>query len=248
MKMRWACLLLVFPLTGCMAEVLTATAVQGQLQAQQMQGMKRQLDNAKGFSAETEIKHAISAYQAEKGALPPSLESLVPEFLPRIPPKADGTPYGYDPATGALLEEPLASGNTAMTPEDWKKLDQIRGAIQQYGTDTTWYPATLSDLVPRYLPEYPVTVGGGDFVYDNQTGEVYPPSSPAPRPVVSRPVTGGGSSVMNETVGAIGIQQELGNMNQGGTNAAGSRGRENARGIGADHSDRQLNAIENLGL
>lgn len=244
---RWLVALLALSLTGCMAEVLTATAVQGQLQAQQLKGMKRQIEHAQGFSAETELRQAIQTYQGERGVNPPSLEALVPEYLPRIPAKPDGSPYGYDPASGRLLEQPLPPAVAPPSADDWRKLDQVRAAIQQYGADTTWYPATLADLVPKYLPEYPRASDGREFLYDNQSGQVYPPGgAPSAAPLPAAPV--GGGSVTQEAVGAIGMQQQLGNMNQGGTSAAGSRGRDAAHGIGAEHSDRQMKAIEDLGL
>ncbi|MFM1920830.1 MAG: hypothetical protein RLZZ303_2464 [Candidatus Hydrogenedentota bacterium] len=244
---RWLLALMALSLTGCMAEVLTATAVQGQLQAQQLKGMKRQIEHAQGFSAETELRQAIQAYQGERGVNPPSLEALVPEYLARIPAKPDGSLYGYDPASGRLLDQPLPATPAAPSAEDWRKLDQLRAAIQQYGADTTWYPATLADLVPKYLPEYPRASDGREFLYDNQTGQVYAPGV-APAPVPVHPAPAGGGSVAHEAVGAIGMQQQLNNMNQGGTSAAGNRGRDAAHGVGAEHSDRQMKAIQDLGL
>lgn len=240
-------LTLALSLQGCLLDVVATTAVQGELQAQQLKGMKKQLDRAQGFAGETELTQAIKVYQSEKGNNPPSLDALVPEYLPRIPAKADGTPYGYDPATGALLDQPAPAAPAAPAAGDWAKLDQLRAAIQQYGTDTTWYPGTLADLVPKYIPAVPTMADGRAFVYDNQSGQVYLPGSlpaatPAPAPAY------GGSPVAAETVGAIGISQQLDNMSTAGTSAAGSRGRTATQNIGGNYSDKQMNAADELGL
>ncbi|MGQ9919242.1 MAG: hypothetical protein ACUVS7_17700, partial [Bryobacteraceae bacterium] len=74
-------------------EVLTATAIQGELQAQQAQAIQRQVAVAANQSGRSRLEQAIRAYQAEKGAFPPSLEALVPDYLPSVPTRADGSPY-----------------------------------------------------------------------------------------------------------------------------------------------------------
>jgi hypothetical protein len=237
------CLLLTLPLSGCLLEVMTTTAVQGELAARQLKGAKKQIARAQGMASETEITQAIKVYQGEKGSNPPSLDALVPEYLPAIPAKADGSAYGYDPATGALLDQPLPATPAAA---DWTKLDQLRAAIQQYGTDTTWYPATLQDLVPKYLPAVPAMADGRAFVYDNQSGQVYMPEA-QPAPAAPKPAYGT-SPVAAETVGAIGISQQLDNMSTAGTSAAGSRGRASTQQVGGNYSDRQMQTADELGL
>lgn len=237
-------LILTLPLSGCLVDVMTTTAIQGELAARQMKSAKKQIEFAKGVASETEITQAIKIYQGEKGTYPPSLDALVPEYLPSVPAKADGTPYGYDPATGALLEHPMPTGPAA---GDYTKLDQLRAAIQQYGTDTTWYPATLQDLVPKYLPAVPTLADGRAFVYDNQSGQVFLPETLQPGVIAPRPAVGTGP-VASEAVGAIGISQQLDNMSTAGTSAAGSRGRASSQQVGGGYSDRQMKAADELGL
>jgi hypothetical protein len=236
-------LLLALPLTGCLAEVLTTTAIQGQMQAQQMKGMKRQIEHAQGFAGETELRSAINAYMADKGVYPPSLDVLAPTYIATIPNKANGTPYGYDPASGTLLDSPVAQP----TGTDFAQLDATRNAIQQFGADTTWYPNTLADLVPKYLPAVPTTADGQQFIYDNQSGQVFLPNA---QPAVAAPPAAapsyGGSGALAETTTAIGISQDLNNMSNAGANAA--RSRATSQPVGGDYSDRQMKAADELGL
>jgi hypothetical protein len=221
-------------LSGCGLELLGAAAIQSDLQARQMQGMKRHLENAQEFSAETTITQAIRVYQAEKGKNPPSLEALVPEYLPSVPPKPDGSPYGYDPATGTLLEAPLVKAN--ITPDDYRSLDRIRAAIHQYGQATGWYPATLGDLVPTYLAEYPLTSDGREFLYDAPSGQAAHPDQAAPQPAAVQPRA------------VDGVSQPLQNLNQAGANAAGTRSRGDVNQISGAYGDNQMQQMDNLGL
>ncbi|MBI1320909.1 MAG: hypothetical protein GC168_18440 [Candidatus Hydrogenedens sp.] len=227
----------VLLLSGCMLEVLGATAIQSELQAKQLQGMKRQIEHAQGVSAEVSITQAIRVYQAKKGFNPASLEVLVPEYLPSIPAKPDGSPYGYDPQTGALLDHPVQKPN--ITADDYGTLDKIRAGIYQYGQATKLYPANLGDLVPNYLPQFPMTSDGRMFLYNPQTGEVIHPdqqvTTPAPVPV---PAQGGYGSV----------SQPIQNMNQAGVNAAQSRARSGTDAIAGGYSNRQMQQVEELGF
>src|SRR5688500_14955524 len=91
-------------LSGCMAEVLSSTAIQGELQAQQLKSVKGHMDHAKEMNAKLSLQQAINAYRAEKGMNPPSLDALIPEWIPAIPRNPDGTPLGYDPRTGQVLD------------------------------------------------------------------------------------------------------------------------------------------------
>ena len=98
-------LVLCLALTGCGVELLTTTAIQGELQTQQMQAMKRQVQSASDTSGRVTLERAIQTYRAEKGGNPPSLASLVPDYMPAVPKRGDGTEYGYDPARGQLFFE-----------------------------------------------------------------------------------------------------------------------------------------------
>jgi len=233
-------------LAGCGAEVLTATAISGQLQKEQVGAMKRQIDHASNTTGKVAAEQAIRTYQAEKGHNPPSLEALVPQYLNAIPRKADGQPYGYDAATGRLLDGPV---HGATSPADQQLLEQIRGAIIQFGTATGFYPGTLDELAPYYLPTAPRTTTGQPFEYNNQTGEVRIPAQAHPAaPGPGARVPAGGAGPLGEAMTGVAIQNQLGNMNQGGANAAGTRGRGQARDLSGDYSNNQLQAIENLGL
>lgn len=243
--MRAVCTaILCAALAGCGAELLTTTAITGELQARQAGAVKGHLDRAANTSARTGIEQAVRAYTAEKGAPPPSLEALVPAYLPALPTHADGSPYFYNPATGRVLDHP------GPQPEDRQTVERIHAAIYQYGTAVGYYPPTLDHLAPTYLPAPPRTAAGEQFVYNNQNGDVrHPREGMAPPPTAQpnrAPVGGGGP--MGEVMTGIGMQNQLGNMSQGGANAAGGRARQGARDIGGDHNARQEAAMDRLGL
>lgn len=232
-------------LSGCGVELLTATAIQSDLQAQQASTLTRQLNQVKESTALTSAKHAIQTYQAEKGVLPPSLEALVPGHLPEVPRQPDGTPFYYNSVTGQVLDSP------APTPEDRQTVAQIHNAINAYGTAVGFYPPSLDALVPQYLPVSPRTAAGEAFLYNNQNGEVVHPrasmaTAGAPAPARGGGVSGGGP--MGEAMTGIAIQNDLNSMSQGGANAAGSRARSGARDFGAAQTDRQNAAMDSLGL
>lgn len=247
--MRMALIICIAPLliTGCGVELLTTTAITSNLQKEQIGAAKRQLDHATNSSTRTNAQQAIRLYHAEKGQYPPSLDALVPGFLSEVPRKADGTPYGYDPGTGSLLDHAARGG---IPQADVQTMNAIRNAINSYGTATGYYPGTLDALVPGYLAAPPRTMDGRPFHYNNQNGELRHPGTVSGRGAA--PATGrgavGGAGPLGETMTGIGIQQQLQNNSQGGANAAGNRGRSQSRDIAGDHSDRQLRAIENLGL
>ena len=150
------CVMLGVALAGCGAELLTTTAIQGELQAQQLSAMQRQVKGAADTSGRIQIERAITAYHAEKGVYPPSLDALAPQYLPAVPRRPDGSPYGYDPASGRLMDGPAPAGGP--TPQDYQTMEQIRTAINQYGTATGYYPPTLDALAPTYLPAPPRTL------------------------------------------------------------------------------------------
>ena len=76
---------MVVALAGCGVELLTTTAVRGELEAQQMTAMKRQLQGVAENTGQMNVERAIQTYRAEKGVNPPSLHSLVPNYLPALP-------------------------------------------------------------------------------------------------------------------------------------------------------------------
>jgi hypothetical protein len=238
----WIAPLCCLALAGCGAELLTTTAVTGGLQARQAGAALGHLERAKEASAQTALSQALQTYTAEKGAPPPSLEALVPEYLPSLPVQPDGAPWVYNPATGRVYE------HAGPQPEDRQTIERIQAAIYQYGTATGYYPPTLDHLAPAYLPAPPRTAAGEQFLYNNQDGDVRHPRQgmAAPNRPARAPVGGGGP--LGETMTGIGIQQDLGNMNQSGANAAGNRARSGARAVGGDHNARQNQVMDGLGL
>jgi len=240
MRVYLSALLASLALSGCLAEVVTTTAITGTLQAEQMGAMKRQIGHAAESTGKTNLQRAISTYQAEKGSLPPSLEALVPAFVPALPAHTDGRPYGYDPATGNLYDSPEQAAQAI----DQRTIQQVLAAINQYGTSVGYYPPTLDALAPTYLPAPPRTTNGMEFYYDNQNGQVTLPYTPARPGNGSNAAPVGGAGPLGEAMTGIAIQNELGNSSNAGANAAGSRLR-NATPTG---DQRTTNALDNLGL
>lgn len=231
-------------LSACGAELVTTTAITGTLQAQQAGAMRRQLDHATGTSGRINLEKAIQTFQAEKGYNPPSLDALVPQYIPAIPPKADGSAYGYDPSSGQLLGAP-----GAVTPSDQQTIAQIQQAITQYGTAVGFYPPTLDALAPVYLPIPPRTTDGREFIYNNQNGQVLHPGLPGGgNSTVPGGAAMGGPGPMGEVITSIGVQQQLGSGSSAGTSSASSYGRSNARDVSGAYSDRQMKAADELGL
>ncbi len=187
--------------SGCGLELLMGAAIQGQAQKEAMSGAKQTIDYAQDASSRISIEQAITAYYAETGEYPHSLEALTPEWLPRIPEKADGTSFGYDPATGKLLDGPVASevaNGTAEPPglldrvpleeSNQERLIRIHEAITHYTQEQRRYPPSLQALVPDYLSAPIKTRDGQDFAYDPTTGIVSVPP-PLPEPLGSRTPT-----------------------------------------------------------
>ncbi len=254
MRMRWLAALgtcaLLFA-SGCGVEVLTATAIQSELQAQQAQAIQRQVAGAANQSGRIRLEQAIRAYQAEKGSFPPTLDALVPDYLPAVPTRADGSAYGYDPARGILLDGP-ADGAAGIPQADLETMNRIREAINRYGMATGYYPPTLDALYPAYLAVPPRTASGEAFLYNNQNGEVRHPRAAAGAPAAgqaSPPVpSGGGAGPMNTVVTGIGMQQQLNSMSQGGISSAQGQAMDSLGNITQGHNDQQNRIMDQLGL
>jgi hypothetical protein len=250
MRLFMACAM-TLAFAGCGVELLTTAATQSELQAQQLSAIRGQVQNTASTSGRINIERAIAAYTAEKGAFPPSLEALVPHWLPSLPQKPDGTPYEYDPATGKLLDSPAVPGGP--TPADLQLMEQIKTAINQYGMATGFYPPTLDALVPQYLPAAPRTNAGEPFIYDNQTGYLAHPAqgrttaSPAPGPTSAAPPASG-AGPMGEVMTGVGVQQELNRMGSSGADAAGGYARRSVRGTAATHDQQTGQTMDDLGL
>lgn len=122
---RFAVLLLLIPLSGCLAEVLTTTAIQGELAAENASAASRALDKAKQTAAQTsannaalfpnnsitpadqqakeQIRQAINNYGQAVGYYPPSLQALVQYgYLQSVPKTSSGKDFVFHPENGAL--------------------------------------------------------------------------------------------------------------------------------------------------
>jgi len=234
-------------LAGCGVELLTTTAIVGELQKEQLEATRGAVQNAGEGMAKINIQRAIDTYRAEKGANPPSLDALVPEWLPSLPKRPDGTAFAYDPATGKVLDRPASGGVTAA---DRAQMDRIQQAIKAYGMRTGFYPPSLEALVPQYLADVPKTESGQDFLYDMRTGALaHPEAAGTPAAAAAQsPRTGTGLSPMGEAMTGLGMQQQLGNMSNAGASSAGSHAGQKVGNVTAGHNQRQEEALQQLGL
>ncbi|MBI2424384.1 MAG: hypothetical protein HYV27_16250 [Candidatus Hydrogenedentes bacterium] len=237
-------------LSGCLVELLTTTAIQGELQAKNATAATRVLGKVKEDQAQMQAKHAIDAYRAEKGVNPASLEELVPAYMAELPKKPDGSVYGYDPNTGQLLDQPYDP--MMPTPQDAQTIAAIRDAINAYGTAVGYYPNRLDDLAPNYLAAAPRTSGGEEFLYNNQNGDVsHPRAGQRPQMAGGGQRTGGGVGAggpMGEAMTGVAMQQQLNSNSQAGASSAGTRSRQSVGAIGDANTQRQTQAMDNLGL
>jgi hypothetical protein len=251
-------IMLVLPLAGCGLELLGATAIQSGMQAENARQATQALRHVQGTTDRVTAERAIDAYRAEHGQNPPSLEVLVTEgYLAGVPAQPDGTAYGYDPATGTLTSggaptDPAPATPThGPAPSDQQQLASLRQAIQAYWNDRGAYPPSLYALVPTYLDVLPESSSGRPFTYDAQTGAVSapgaPPSEARPQPQ-PRQRHGAGTTPMVEGMTGLGAQQELNRMGHGGSNRAGTHSRQQGQSIPDAHTQRQMDAMDELGL
>ena len=259
--MRYAAVVLTaLALAGCGIELLAGTAIQGKLAAEQASTLKGTLDHVKDTTSGWGVDQAVDAYRAEKGSYPPSLEALVPEYMPSVPKNVDGTPVTYDPNTGVVGGVVSPAPAPAARPEpagdsqaDQQTMETIRRAINRYGEATRYFPPTLETLVPYYLAKVPKTSTGQDFLYNPQNGALTIPPAPTgrpqPRPRTAQPRAGGsGAGPMGEMMTGIAIQGELNSMSNAGSSAAGTRARGGARNMGQQQTQRQNQVMNDLGL
>lgn len=223
-------LLIALCSTGCLMEVVTVTAIQGELAAENAQASVRVLGQAKDFKARTELESALIAYKIDKEYYPTTLTDLVPIYIAAIPTLSNGLEFGYDPATGELTEQRLGAEQTstrqapAFTQLDAQHLYNIRKAIYDYGQMNGLYPESLDALLPLYIQSLPRMASGQFYPYNNQTGTVSHP-------------------------GEYQAYNQQGSAGQGTGQPSGSRtagGQVNS--ISGGHSQRQLKALDDLGF
>jgi len=233
-----------FVISGCGVELLTTTAIQGELQAQQMKSIQRQVQGIADQTGKINLERAIQTFRAENGRYPTSLNDLVPQYLPSLPLPSGDSVYSFDPGTGQVIIVPAS-----IPTEDVRKMEQIKYAIVQYAQATGYYPATLDSLYPSYLSFVPRTSSGQAFIYNSQTGAVLHPgiaggqTSQVPTP--STPVAG--TYPMNSVTGGIAIQQQINGMTNS-SGAVGSYSRQSVGNIQNDYSNKQNKVMDDLGL
>ncbi|MDK1021469.1 MAG: hypothetical protein QGD90_07515 [Candidatus Hydrogenedentes bacterium] len=247
---------LTIAMSGCLMELLTVTAIQGELAAENAQSAARALSYAKESLANTELQHAISAYAAEKGHYPPTLGALVPDYLYSVPKTLSGRPYAYDPSTGRLADPAVAPAQAPFTAADRGNLQKVKDAVYLYWESTGYYPRTLDDLDPLYIEAVPKLSSGGVFIYDPRTGSVYHPADftaqQAPASGGAHTAHGGvpaaGMGPMGEVMTGISIQNELNSMNHSGTSNLRYVGQRNVNNIVGQHNQQQMKALRDLNL
>lgn len=163
---------LVVSLSGCLAEVLTVTAIQGELAAENAQSAMRALEHTRRSVSRIEVNSAVQAYAAEHGRNPPSLHALVPAYLPEVPTAPNGQPLAYDPSTGTVYD----SSVPPMTARDDRNLQAISDAIYLYWQSSGNYPGSLDALAPLYMNPVPRMATGGPYVYNPRSGAVNHPA------------------------------------------------------------------------
>ena len=180
--------------SGCLLELLTTTAIQGELSAQSAQQGQQVMNQAKDTTRKTELEQAIRMYSFDKEHYPARLEDLVPAYLPEVPVRGNGNPFAYNPTTGKVSlrveKTPYRRGTPAvMTQTDVENLGLMRTAIYDYWSATGVYPKSLDSLTPLYIDSLPSMSSGGAFLYDASTGAVNHPAE-----LVQSPPTGGGDA------------------------------------------------------
>lgn len=251
-KALFALVLAAAMLPGCILELLTTTAIQSELQAQNASSAMNQLDRTRRMADEMKIRQAIDVYRAENRVNPPSLEALVPAYLDAVPVGPTGDPlYAYDPSTGwfGLRSENAPAAGAGKTAQDEKNLESIRSALYDFHAMYGRYPTQLTDLVPRFIDAIPNQVSGQPYRYFPDTGEVYHASdlqsagSTSGRSQSSSMPISGGSPVA-EQMQAIGIMNDL----NAGSNPTAGRSRQQVQDIGAQQNDRYESALDDLNL
>ncbi len=230
--------LVIILLAGCGVELLSTAAVESELQARNAKAATQQLDLVKKRVGGINMSQAIQSYRAENGANPPTLDALVPKYLAAVPQKPDGTPYFYDPVTGTLSETPVYNNTTAVA--DQQMINEIKNAIQRYGTTTGYYPPTLDALYPAYLSRLPRTTTGAQFLYNNQNGDVRPPGG--------TPAVQAGPGSRGGTISGMGMPQLQGGGGNAGAAAARSHIKSGVQGVSEQTTDRQNRVMDQLGL
>ena len=113
---------------------------------------------------------------------------------------------------------PMFTSERAYDPiVDSHKLEALKNAVNTYGQETGQYPASLFDLVPKYIEEIPLTSTNLQFGYDPRNGAIINPSAPAGAQAAVKNDGGkrerrpgsGTLSPASEAMTGLGISEEL---------------------------------------
>ncbi len=240
--------LLALGLSGCLADVLVSTAVQGELQAKQASAAQQTLNKVTNDTGMMNLQRAVDAYAAEQGVNPKSLDVLIPGILPEIPKRADGGDFGYNPVTGKVLKT-----DEGPSAADFLLMEDITTAINAYGTASGYYPPTLDALSQAgYLSQLPRTEGGLEFGYDQQTGVFTHPLDghvvSAQRPAPAAGGGGGGGGPMGEAMTGIAMQEQLNSNSNAGVSSARGNGASGISRATNTQNQQQEEALKDLGF
>lgn len=157
-------------LPGCLVEMLMTTAVTADMAAQNAGELQGSMTQAQIDVDKIRLQEAVDLFAAEKGVYPADLSALVPGHIQAVPLRPDGKAYGYNPVAGEVYDS--ADGPA---PADYIMMQNLKSAINAYGTQTGFYPPTLDALYPTYVPTPPRTATGKPYGYNNLNGEVTHP-------------------------------------------------------------------------
>lgn len=183
--------ILIITSSGCLMEVLTVTAIEGELSAEGAKSASRTLEYAKDSQSKVELQSAVRSYAGFTGSYPATLDALVPDYVAAVPIQSNGRSFGYNPGDGSVFiqrgdDSTGITPSTAMTQADVHNLEKIRGAIYRYWEQTGQYPPSLESLVPYYIKVLPSRASGDAYLYDVRSGAVNHPAelrqSPAVQP------------------------------------------------------------------
>lgn len=167
-------------LPGCLLELLTTTAIQGDLAAKSATQGQQVLHHTRDMAGKTELEQAIKLYAFDQEYYPARLDDLVPRYLPAVPMRGNGESFIYNPQTGQVLLQAETTtprgGSSTMTSADMQNIELIRDSIYTYWQATGVYPESLDSLAPLYIDALPAMSSGGAFLYDPLTGAANHPA------------------------------------------------------------------------
>lgn len=158
-------------LSGCLIDMLMTTAITADMAAQQASSASNTMNQTQLDMSMLELQEALDYHFMEKEHYPRDLSALVPTYIAAIPTRPDGEPFGYNPIEGTIYEN-----NKGPSTADYLLMEDIKVAINHFGNATGYYPPTLDDLYPNYMPTLPRTSSGATFGYDNQNGALTHPN------------------------------------------------------------------------